>query len=102
MSFEFQGCLYPSRGYMLDVLAEEWITAHGHNSHRDEIKMVLQNTDQHIAEECIQLWGLDQRIDDGFGNTQPSHMEKNRYTVEDLVEAIARFREKFNNRGDED
>ena len=90
-SYEFQSGLYRTEREMLDAIAEAWITAGGANSAADVAESLGDATDDALAAETIESWGLDRRSDD---DEIPSHMERHGYTAAALAGAFARFRER--------
>lgn len=86
--YEFQSSLYRTQREMLDAIAEAWITAGGSNAAAEVAETLATTTDDALAAETIEGWGLDQRRDDEI----PAHTERHGYTAADLTAAYARFR----------
>lgn len=60
MSYEFQSCLYRTRGDLCDAIAEQWMTACGSNT--DEFVREAfsgEQDDLALAREAIEDWNLD-------------------------------------------
>jgi hypothetical protein len=91
---EFGGALYRSRGAMLHAIAYEWIidgkiTAATH-------KILAEETDAHLAAECIRNWELNQPKAGWPGeDPKPSHMEEQDYSEDDLRAAFASLRKQI-------
>lgn len=80
---EWGGCLYASRGQMLEAIVEDWLTAGG----QQELEFGEQFDDE-IAAELADAWELDE-IQNG---QDESHMDLNEYDVDDLAERVAVLR----------
>jgi len=93
MSYEWESVLYQTRERMLDVMTIQWLTGDGLTSRKDVLEFLYKDTDEKLAEEMIKDLKLDEPDESPFSNlTLPSHMEENKYTKEDLVQAFARTR----------
>jgi hypothetical protein len=88
-SNEFSGMLYRSQAEMLRAIAEMWITAGGSNSDTDVAAFLASASDDDLAAEAIEAWGLDRPTDYGDG---VSHMASEGYSRSDLAGAFADFR----------
>ena len=96
MSYKFQSCLYDTRNQMLDAMAYWFFTADGLNDAAQIDNMLNEDREMGLdpaeaaADEMISEMALDEPpvtpLDD-----EHSHMERNGYTREDLVEAARRF-----------
>jgi len=87
---EFGSFLYRTTTDMLDAIAEEWLSAGGANSKEMQREFLAEASDAELAIEAIDGWGLNLRGDFYFDD--PSHMEFNEYTADDLAAAFARIR----------
>lgn len=85
--YEFQSVLYRTETEMLAAIAGEWISAGGQNTISDQHRFFIENTDEELAAECIDGWGLDVA-----GDGSPSHMEFNGYSLSDLARAFGGLR----------
>jgi len=90
-NYEFQSGLYNSPSQMCAAIAAEWISAGGLNSQSDIENFLSEMTDEHLADECIAAWELDQPeivlgIEDG------SWMSARDAERADLVRAFAEMR----------
>lgn len=86
---EFQSMSYPTTARMLNAIASEYLSAGGLNSEEQQAEFLAASTDAELAAECIWGFGLDRAADIG---DEPSHMEFNDYTVDDLAAAFADLR----------
>jgi hypothetical protein len=87
---EFQSTLYRTHAQMLDAIAESWLEAGGLNSEADVAAALRTQTDEELAAEVIEAWGLDQPGDD----EEPSHMDREGYDEAELADGFGRFRAK--------
>jgi len=82
---EFQSSLYPSTRHMIESIAEEWISAGGSWSKEAIAETLHDYTNDELAAECVEGWGLDFIPDD---DSNESHMTFNGYSSGDLSEAF--------------
>lgn len=93
---EFQGSLYRTHSQMLYAIAETWLEAGGLNDREIVARGLSEMTDEQLAVEVIEAWGLGQTDgDDLYGEPSPSHMDREGYDADDLAEAFAWFRASF-------
>jgi len=94
MEYEWNSTLFRTRADMLDAIAHAWLTASGRNSRAETLRAFDEMTDDKLAAELIETWGLDQpRSPELFEyDERPSHMAEHEYTKEDLSAAFARAR----------
>lgn len=97
-SYEFGGTLFRTPREMCRSIAEDWMTAGGHNPHRD-IRKSLSDSDEQLADECISGWGLNQPPEDAWPNQAPTWMEQRGVDRADIIAAFADFRRAFTKRG---
>lgn len=94
--YEFQSTLYRGERDMLDAIAEAWLTADGANDEAYQREALTTTSDADLAEECIAGWALDLAGDQPpFSKDEdrdPSHMDENGYTADDLARAFGRLR----------
>lgn len=91
-TYEFQATLHRNLAEMLNHVAEAWITADG-DADAEFVRSVLaEQTDEELAREAIDNWGLDQ-VADMPDEGSLSHMARADYTVEQLAEAFGRYRQ---------
>jgi hypothetical protein len=86
--FEFGGCLYATRNKLLAAIAEEFMTAGGANSVETMLHDFPDQSDDELAGECIEGWGLDTPGEDD----DPSSMTRWGVTRTDIATAIGEFR----------
>lgn len=89
-SYEFGGCLYRTQGDLLRAVAEEWITSGGDYRGTTALANIANETDEHLADECIAGWELDGPRNGAPGEPEP--MRDWGITREDLIEAMAACR----------
>jgi hypothetical protein len=92
-SNEFQSSLYPTQRQMLDAMVEQYLT--DGNTASEVAQSLTTMTDEALAAEVIEHWGLDQRglrAATVLEDESPSHMEREEYAAADLAAAFARFR----------
>ena len=93
--YEFAGRPYPNECEMLDAIAAQWMSADVWvDAAPREILRWL--TDDLLASECIDGWGLSLRSPDPVDEDHPSHMDENDYTAADLALAFDRLRASMN------
>lgn len=95
---EFGGFLYRSFDEMLTAIARTWLSSDGANSIEFQKQEIARATDQELAAECIEGYGLDEGGDawDPFDDEEePSHAAFNGYDAEDLAGAFADLREEL-------
>ena len=91
MSNEFAGTLYPTRTAMLAGIAAEFMTAGGMNSVETVAEIIAKEKPADLARQAIDGWSLDRAtIED-----EPSHMDREGYTAEDLTEAFVEYIAEF-------
>lgn len=88
---EFQNSLFRTTTEMLDAIASEFLSAGGTNSEEMQRAFLAEASDAELAIEAIDGWGLDLHGD----FDEPSHMEFNEYTDDDLAAAFGRLRERM-------
>lgn len=59
MSYEFHRMLHSTTFDMCDAIAQQWLSAGGED-HAEMRKLLDTMTDEELAAECIEAWGLDQ------------------------------------------
>jgi len=91
MSYEFQSTLHSNLAGMLAHIAESWITADGANSAADIAAAWAACTDDQLAAEAVDGWGLDQSTD-AYDVDAQSHMQRHGYDAADLARAFAMLR----------
>jgi len=62
--YEFQSSLYRSVDEMCDAIASEYMTNGGSAPRADVVAGFAHGSDEYWADECIENWSLDRRIDD--------------------------------------
>lgn len=88
MSYEFQSTLFNTVSQMCNAIAGEWLSAGGSNG-RDDIESALRDyTDDQLAAECMEGWGLDQEV----GDEGQTWMESRGIDMDDLKAGFARVR----------
>lgn len=87
-NYEFGGSLYPNMDQYLDAVASTWIEADGANDDQFIADTLANWSDRELADECIDMWRLDQLGQDG----EPSNMQRYDYTTDELAEAFSRYR----------
>jgi hypothetical protein len=60
MTFEFQNTLHRSARDLADAIAEAWLSANGANSRDTQVEALRTTSDEALAAEAIEGWGLDQ------------------------------------------
>lgn len=90
MQYRWTDTAYPTLTAMLDAIAEAWITANGHAAPQEIARTFAELTDDGLAAECIEGWGL--AAGTGWNGEEPAHMERSDYTTADLAAAFARLR----------
>ncbi len=58
-NLEFQGTLFRCTRDLANGIAGEWITAGGLNTDADIRGFFASSTDESLADDCINGWGLD-------------------------------------------
>lgn len=90
---EFQNILFRNTREMLSAIAGEWISAGGMNDAEEQSAILAASTDEQLAADCMDGFGLNQSSGDDFmGEAMPSHAEFNEYTAADLARAFADLR----------
>lgn len=89
---EFQSTLFSTTSQMLCAIAEAFLSANGSNSPEFQSEYMAQNTDDELAAQCIDGFGLDS-IPSLPEDSEKSHMEFNDYTEADLAKAFAAMRD---------
>lgn len=114
MAYEFQGSLYRTPRGMCDAIVEMWLCAHGKNKRADMLEALATMTNQQLADECIEGWGLDEEIlgqwpcvpdlpldeqPELIGKWRPiTWMEEREISRGDIVRAFGDLREDFDAR----
>ena len=87
---------------MLDAMVDSWLISHGDIPRTQALEILDEKTNEELAGELIEDYGLDEHCAD---ESYQSHMEKYKYTKDDLIEAFARVRawhnENFKSASDE-
>jgi len=90
--YEWSGVFYRTLDGMLDVMVDRWLTSCCDTPRNEALKILDEKTDEELADEIIKDYELnDPYYENHFskGNFL-SHMEKHKYTKEDLSKAFAR------------
>ena len=88
--YEFGSALYRNQNEMTKAIAEEYITAHGSNSAEFVAEALCRMTDEALAADCIDGWGLDKA--DDYGDDVETHMSFNGYDAGDLAAEFRKMR----------
>ena len=88
--YEFASRLYRDKREMLDAIAVQWMSTDVWTEEPREILSWL--TDDLLASECIDGWGLSLQSPNAADEDYPSHMDENSYSAADLALAFARLR----------
>ena len=94
MTHEFQSILYRTSREMCDAIAKEWLSGGGANSRDDMVDALEKMTDEELADECIEGWGLS-APNDGDDPNGPSWMDARDATYDDLITAFQVLRDNF-------
>ena len=89
--YEFGSALYRNRADMTKAIAEEWITSQGSNSAKFVAETLCRMSDNDMAAECIEGWGLNMADDCGDGDE--THMSFNDYDATDLATEFREMRQ---------
>lgn len=98
MSYEFGSMLYPNARAMCDAIAEQWLCAGGNNKLPEMRKALTHYTDEQLADECIEGWGLDEEVDQGDDFPNPTWMQARHATRDDLITAFQVLRNNLEER----
>ena len=64
MSIQFQGALYRNASEAHDACAAAWLSADGMNGKREIQETLAEQTDEELAAECEEAWGMAIPYDD--------------------------------------
>ena len=96
IKYEFQNFLFRSQGDMLRAMAETWLSSDGSTSEEGQREILAEQTNEQLAAECIEGWGLDEGGDVGSEpwelEDERSHMAFNGYDAGMLAAAFADLR----------
>ena len=98
MSYEFGSILYRTPREMCDGIAEQWLSAGGTNKLPDMQEALDRLTDEQLADECIEGWGLDEPVDQGDDFPNPTCMQTREAERDDLVTAFQVLRDNLEER----
>ena len=92
--YEYNNVVCRTLDDMLDVMIDRWLTSCGDTPRNEVLKILDEKTDEELANELIYDYELDDPYyEDHFGKEDClSHMEKHKYTKDDLIKAFARAR----------
>lgn len=100
-TYDFQSVLYPNPRSLCDGIASEWLHAGGLNDDADIASALEQYSDEELADEAIENWGLS-IIDDEelrwaeVDEREPrTWMDEREIDRDMLVAAFDRFRDEF-------
>ncbi len=95
-TLEFGGALYPTPRAMCHAIASAWMTADGNNTNAD-IAGFFGDTDEQLADDCIQGWGLDQPVvTDTYSCSEAEPwMDERGIDRDDIIKGFADYRREF-------
>lgn len=95
--FEFQNSLYRSVSDMTAAVAQQWLTADGHNDTQTIQQEILPGeTPETLADTCISAWGLDQPNTNESGQDEGrTWMQARSMERDDLVAAFKQLIQEY-------
>jgi hypothetical protein len=91
-SYEFQNTLFRTEAEMLNAVAGEWLSAGGMNDGETMRQFLAGYSDEELARECVEGWGLDlPESEDG----EETWMEKRGVDQDDISDVFADMRANF-------
>lgn len=93
-NYEFGSSLYRNANEMVEAIVEQWLSANGKNDLLDQLEALRNLSDEQLADECIEGWGLEQPhdTDEPGGPTWLAWREASR---DDIVEAFGDIRKRL-------